>query len=138
MDVHGFDLLRSTRIAVLALALCCLTACHGPDVLSSMAPPATVCGKVLSHTAMGLIVQDVSSESSVEEPSWDPVLLRFSPSCVGVGSAFTIRPAKCADIYSSVRDSEGKLIAVALDTKERGCTFRMYLDGVRRLRVRLT
>jgi len=93
---------------------------------------------VLFHGAMVPVVQDVNSDSSVEEPPFGIALLRLSRSCVGAGRALRFRPSECASLLSTVRDPDGKLIAVAMQAKERGCSFRMYADDVQRLRVRVS
>jgi hypothetical protein len=95
-----------------AVVLAATTACVG---VVHAAPPTVICGQVVSESAAGAYVQDVSSGSAtVDSVSvGDDIFLKLAPDC-GHGATVTVVPARAASVVKQVKADDGKLAAIVL------------------------
>ena len=122
-------------VVVMGLAaMGALSACSGAsNGGSSAAPPTVICGETINHSASGAVVYDIGSGRSlppVESLSASGLIfVKVSDAC-DRGSEIAIMPPGSLKVVRSVRTTDGRYAAVALEPTQHGrSTIAATRDG---------
>lgn len=115
--------MRSALLVPASLAaLCVLASCAS----SKGAPPTVVCGKTISRSPAGMVVDDATGpDITVTAVTVDDVIaLRVAKGCHS-GATIGVEPEDAASVVDSVRASDGHYTVVLLQPRRGSFTVRV-------------